>query len=387
MKYLLFVILVLNTLKFYAQIKIEENVIDKGVIHKKIINEHDTLVVNVLTIDLSGDNYILEAIKAANLLNARETTSEMVRALRDSGYKTVAAINADFFEADGEVINNMISSDHFVKAVKFTDSPFNSFVNTQFALADNKPLMDQFVFTGNLILPDGTIEDIRRINSKPDSNSITIYNSFQGRYTPEKPENWSVAEFVLTPVINNSDTLIFIVDKVSAGRISEIEENNFILSANNGYAEYLKRELSESDTIRFSLKFNPCYPGLRTLIGGWPRIVADGENVILKDSSVEGIFKGFSETRHPRSGIGFSEDSTIVYFITVDGRQPSSRGMSLKEFSDLMISEGVYQGLNLDGGGSTALVINGKVVNKPSDKTGERKVGNCLVLIKNNDKN
>ena len=47
-----------------------------------------------------------------------------------------------------------------------------------------------------------------------------------------------------------------------------------------------------------------------------------------------------------------------------------------------MIDEGIYQGLNLDGGGSTTMVISNKVVNSPSDQTGERAVGNCLVLFK-----
>ena len=78
----------------------------------------------------------------------------------------------------------------------------------------------------------------------------------------------------------------------------------------------------------------------------------------------------------------FLRDSSTVFFITVDGRQESSSGMTLEEFADLMIEEGIYQGLNLDGGGSTTMVINNKIVNSPSDQTGERKVGNCIVLIK-----
>ena len=47
---------------------------------------------------------------------------------------------------------------------------------------------------GNVLFSDGTIEEIRRINSKADSNSITIYNSFQGNYTPIVPEKWAVSE-------------------------------------------------------------------------------------------------------------------------------------------------------------------------------------------------
>ena len=95
------------------------------------------------------------------------------KSLTDSGYNVIAAINADFFESDGEIINNMISEGDFVKAVKFTDSPFNLFVNTQFAITENKKLlMDQFVFNGQLILPGGISETISRINSKTDSNSV-----------------------------------------------------------------------------------------------------------------------------------------------------------------------------------------------------------------------
>jgi exopolysaccharide biosynthesis protein len=56
--------------------------------------------------------------------------------------------------------------------------------------------------------------------------------------------------------------------------------------------------------------------------------------------------------------------------------------MTLLEFADIMIVEGIYQGLNLDGGGSTAMIVNNKLVNIPSDATGERDVGNCLLLLK-----
>ncbi len=56
--------------------------------------------------------------------------------------------------------------------------------------------------------------------------------------------------------------------------------------------------------------------------------------------------------------------------------------MTLLEFANFMITEGVHTGLNLDGGGSTTLIINDKIVNNPSDPTGERLVGNSLLIIK-----
>ena len=383
MKTKFIIISILLAINAYPQIKIQEQSIDNGIVHKKIINTIDTLSIDILKIDLSTNDYELRTVKANNLLNSKETTSEMVKTLTDSGYNVVAAINADFFEADGEIINNMISEGSFVKAVKFTDSPFNPFVNTQFAITeDKKLLMDQFVFNGQLILPDRISEPISRINSKADSNSVTLYNSFQGEYTPTAEVNWFVSEINLQSIRKNHDTLFCIVsDSFQHGGNKKIN-SDFILSANNKFARYLEREIKTGDTLKIILRMNPNYLNINQLIGGWPRLVKDGLNLMKINDTAEGDLPRFSKVKHPRTGIGFSKDSTLIYFITVDGRQESSSGMTLMEFADLMIEEGIYQGLNLDGGGSTTMVVNNKVVNSPSDMTGERKVGNCIVLIR-----
>ena len=383
MKNLIILLCLLFTIS-NAQKKIDEEIVFPGVVHKTIINSTDTLMINVLKVNLSQGNYYLSSVKAKNLLNERETTSDISKALSDSGYQVIAALNADFFEQDGEVINNMISEGKFVKAVKFTDSPFNTFVNSQFAITyDNKLLLEQFVFSGNVFFPDGTIEEIRRINSKADSNSITIYNSFQGNYTPVVPETWAVSEVLLIPAGQSGDTAFFTIgDSLKQAGHTQIPNDGFIISANNKYAFYLSREFEIGDTIKLLLKLNPNFTNIRSLTGGWPQLVKDGKSLIKSNLNIEGVIQRFSENRHPRTGVGFSKDSTTVYFITVDGRQQMSRGMSLLEFADLMIDEGIYQGLNLDGGGSTTMIINNKVVNSPSDNTGERAVGNCLVLIR-----
>jgi exopolysaccharide biosynthesis protein len=60
--------------------------------------------------------------------------------------------------------------------------------------------------------------------------------------------------------------------------------------------------------------------------------------------------------------------------------------MSLLEFGSLMLSHGVYQGLNLDGGGSTTMVSEDTIVNSPSDATGERPVANCLVILRRGER-
>ena len=135
----------------FPQIRVMQETYANGILHKQIVNTIDTLSIDILKIYLPTKEYELRTVKANNLLNSRETTSGMVESLTDSGYNVIAAINADFFEADGEIVGNMISEGDFVKAVKFTDSRFNPFVNSQFAVTDdNKLLIEQFVFNGQL---------------------------------------------------------------------------------------------------------------------------------------------------------------------------------------------------------------------------------------------
>jgi exopolysaccharide biosynthesis protein len=67
--------------------------------------------------------------------------------------------------------------------------------------------------------------------------------------------------------------------------------------------------------------------------------------------------------------------------LTVDGRSENSGGMTLVELADMIRQLGAWQAMNFDGGGSTTMVIDGKVVNHPSDQQGERTVGNALLVM------
>ncbi len=70
-----------------------------------------------------------------------------------------------------------------------------------------------------------------------------------------------------------------------------------------------------------------------------------------------------------------------LLIVTVDGRQPGySEGMTLSEFAKFLLSLGCTDAMNLDGGGSTTMVVRGRIVNSPSDGS-ERKVANALALF------
>jgi exopolysaccharide biosynthesis protein len=359
-----------------------------GIIHEKIVNAKDTLVVNILKIDLKNKNYDFEAEKAYDNLEARETASHLSKRLSENGSYVIAAVNADFFEIQtgGEIENNMITNGKFVKATNITDSIYDTFnnIHSQFAItAEGNPVIARFDFYGRLFPKDGSEPNIYRINSQTDSSKITLYNSYEGKETPAAHAGWNIFETDLKQIKTSGDTIFFKIGKKFFHKGSNIiPANDYVLSSNNQEASYLENHILPGDTIKALLELKPNYGKIHTLSGGWPRIVRNGENIAGMADSLEGTFPKFSITKHPRTGIGFSKDSTYLYLFTVDGRQESSSGISLKDFASLMISEGVYQGLNFDGGGSTTMVINGKVVNHPSDMTGERAVGSCFVVLK-----
>ena len=111
------------------------------------------------------------------------------------------------------------------------------------------------------------------------------------------------------------------------------------------------------------------------MMGGHPIVVKDGFTASMDPNDP------FVFNRHPRTAVGINQDTTKLFLVTVDGRQITSLGMNLYELADLMLQLGVYQGINLDGGGSTTMVVRNEIVNSPSDASGERPVSNALLVV------
>ena len=96
------------------------------------------------------------------------------------------------------------------------------------------------------------------------------------------------------------------------------------------------------------------------------------EEEIFFNTPVDGI--------QPRSAMGLKKNGDVI-FMVVDGRQIDSRGVYLKELAMLMAQFDCEQALNLDGGGSSALIINGKLINKPIGLKTQRQVMSCVGVI------
>jgi hypothetical protein len=111
--------------------------------------------------------------------------------------------------------------------------------------------------------------------------------------------------------------------------------------------------------------------GVLDAVGGAPLMIEDGR-ILSQCNSGCGI--------QPRTGIGVRAGGRIL-MVVVDGRQPRwSVGPTLDEFSRIMRDLGAVFALNLDGGGSTEMVVEGEVVNRPSDGR-QRQISNAILVL------
>ena len=171
---------------------------------------------------------------------------------------------------------------------------------------------------------------------------------------------------------------------VSRGAVLTRPNNRPVLAFDSTGAPHILRlrgTVTGDDTVYARLlPFHPL-----EAVGGRPVVASDSVVVPQVDSGAA----SFSTSRHPRTAAGIASGGRRLLLVTVDGRQkPYSDGMTLRELANLMLALGARDAINLDGGGSTAMVMKTPatrqltVVNKPSDATGERAVGNALAVVK-----
>jgi len=123
-----------------------------------------------------------------------------------------------------------------------------------------------------------------------------------------------------------------------------------------------------------------------SIVNGGPELVRDGRLHVTPaaDGFVRptdpSFYYGFSAKRNPRTFAGVDAAGRII-LATADGRSTASLGLTIVETGAVAQALGMRDALNLDGGGSTTMVVDGQVINQPSDATGERPVGDVLLIL------
>jgi hypothetical protein len=149
--------------------------------------------------------------------------------------------------------------------------------------------------------------------------------------------------------------------------------------ARPGTRTRLRTELS-SERGRVALA-----PGLGVVNGG-PRLLREGRPDITAEAegfdhpADPGFYYAFGLRRNPRTMAGVTRDGRLL-LVAVDGRAPGyAAGLSFEEEAAVMRALGARDAVNLDGGGSTTMTVRGNVVTRPSDATGERPIGDAIVV-------
>lgn len=112
---------------------------------------------------------------------------------------------------------------------------------------------------------------------------------------------------------------------------------------------------------------------IKTAIGGGPVLLQDGELKITNNEELKFAGKAILD-KHPRTAVGYTANNQLIMFVC-EGRFPGrADGLTLTQMAGLLKEIGCVEAINLDGGGSSCLLINGKETIKPSDKEGQRPV-------------
>jgi hypothetical protein len=118
---------------------------------------------------------------------------------------------------------------------------------------------------------------------------------------------------------------------------------------------------------------------MKTAIGGGPVLVQNGEINITNEEELKFAGKAIND-KHPRTCMGYTKDGYLI-IMAIQGRFAGiAEGATLEQEAKLLIDLGCMEALNLDGGGSSCLLVNGKETITPSDKTGERPVPAVFII-------
>lgn len=354
--------------------KSPEKVVGPGVTWSHEFNPEGPMNYNVLKVELDNPHVTLEAESGKGRLYAGEKVLQTVlREEQDQDTEIIAGVNADFWSnsrhpfqpigllvADG-MIHNLPSRTRSAFVLTKTEEPHIGPVSLQVS-----------VKTGDHKL------DIDRINSGITEQDDTIL--FTPPYGDEVPPARGQRFILKTSggeFLPNQPLQVQLIPADPATTTS-LSASQFVLHVPLSAASRV-RDFSKQQDATLSAVMPEVAGVVATVTGGGPALLSKGRVDIATE---EGLSGSFSETRHPRTALGYSKDRKTLYLVTVDGRQPRvSIGASLDELAQYMLKLGCWEAINLDGGGSTTMVVGEKVVNNPSDFFGPRTVANSLLVV------
>ena len=343
--------LVIDLLKNYQSRS--EYVIAPGLIYREFLAGRSAGPVraHLLEVDFKA-GYALRPVLSNDSVAGIEALSEMA-----ARSQAVAMVNGPYYMRSGEILG-LLKIDQTL--VSTPDTPRTSFG----VLPDGKIIFDSPAFTGHVELPDKTKIPIDGVNRGRGESELILYNTYYAYWT-------------LT-VGGGREFL------VRDGRIVDIRNDNSVISEGtvvlsaSGRQAWLMADLKIGDPLKIVQTLGPVWDKVTQAVGAGPCLVKNGE--IYMTTLGEEFGSDVAGGRAPRTALGITKEGKAL-LVVVDGRSRSSVGYTLLELARFMLEQGAVEAMNLDGGGSSQMIIGSQIVNTPSDGR-ERRLGAGIAVVK-----
>jgi len=347
----------------------------------------DPVKINLLRLDLKKVR--LDVHHALDAAIGTEKTSSLA-----TRHGAVAAINAGFFRLDKSVFAGDAVGTLMIDGELLSESTHDRIALRMFnqrkvsTVSIERTVINAWFGFGVL----HSQVKLSGINRERKENELVLFGPQFGRTTLTSEKG---ADIVLTKCQRVSKDKFLSIECKNSEILNDVSNSTipvdgYVICLGSGDTKEKKLLLYDLNLYRtektknksFYLKFENKSSYVSKIdedvIAGVPQLIKNGQIDITWEQ--EKSSKAFVETRHPRTAAAKLKDGKFL-MITVDGRQPSvSVGMNLNELAAYLLELGAVDAMNLDGGGSTTMFLEGKVVNKPSDKDGERKVSDAILV-------
>ena len=315
-----------------------------------------------------GGLYGLRPVLSNNRIRGLETLSSMQRRLLRRS--NMVGINGDFFTWSTGAPSGIYLQNNVLMTTPLVS-------RSALGIGEDGLLrIGRVGFAGTFKIGDSPIHRLRQFNRVLQrTRGVALYSRSWGDRTPVVRRARELIIKDVTRTFPNTDRAGIVV-KLVRGSGHAIPPGGAVLQARGAAREILTQEAAPGLVLSFHLGLEGWWENVENGLGGGPLLVRGGVAVYRPGEA----FTSYQvDLRHPRSAIGQLPDGRII-MIVADGRSTVSRGLTMNQLANAMVYYGAENAMALDGGGSSELAFNGRVLNVPSDKI-ERPLSNSLQLV------
>jgi phosphodiester glycosidase len=322
------------------------------------------VVVNVLIVPRPGGLWSLKPVLSNEAIAGTEQLTSIERRL--SATATVAGVNGDLTTSSGAPSGIVLRNG----ALDQPPLPGRSSIGLDTSGALNVARVTMLsTWQGS-----GPRRALNDINGPPGGNGVSLFTPAYGPMTPS-----TAGSFELTlgtfPWARPNVEIAATVTSVSANGGTPIPSGGAVLVARGTAASFMQKEAAAGQTVRIRLILKPAWSTMVDALGGGPVLVRNGKPIFRAN---EQFTPDQLLPRTARSAVGQLADGRIL-LVTIDGSQPGySAGATNFELALEMVELGAVTAAALDGGASSAMAFDGKLLSRPSAP--ERPVGDALLV-------